>query len=587
MVETEPNSMIKVMQDELLPLVISYIRQKTYPFLIEDFSKLASYSSLTCGEIESIWLKISDSQLPTEIIEKLSTLCSCAFLMKASYDSDFTSKIAKKCFATLQTLKKQNFKIEEVSEDISNQFITCILSSQSFQELSEWIIFINQYSMNFSDCRLAKSALEFKFKALSWTQLSTTDFSSLIALLSEINKASPEHWDFQDLAHILTILALNLIENNLSSTDQFINSQISKCLRYLQSFDYLDEPLKAEINEFIQIKGTGSSTSTAINLTENGENESQGKFSDEEIKTFGIIDKWGEKLVIQETDWIYFLRKGDNNSIAVLKANLRLDNGESKIVAVKYYKSTERKWLLNYHTEIEILKKLSDTRHKAFLQLYGSFMDTVVENEREYHRLNIIMDYCQKTLMNDIDMRKKEGRNYTQIELWDAIKQLIEGFAVLSNMKIYHQDIKPHNILISDDVYKISDFNVSKTTNGITTITKEATIQGTSGYFSPELQKAFNDYKSKNGPSRVKFNPGKSDVFSLGLTILQMASLKSVIDLNLPENQSDLINKIENLPYDGKVKDILRRMMILDYHQRPSFIQLVSLVTEENTVRCE
>lgn len=211
------------------------------------------------------------------------------------------------------------------------------------------------------------------------------------------------------------------------------------------------------------------------------------------------------------------------------------------------------------------------------MKLYGSFVDEVYEKDHEVYRLNIIMEYCESSLMHDIEKRKKKDDPYTQEELQSAIYQLVEGFVVLEELRINHQDIKPHNILISDTGYKISDFNVSKTTSGISTSTRDNSIQGTYGYFSPELQKAYNDYKANNGPSRIKYSPGKSDVFSLGLTFLQMATLRSVNDLNLYENCDELAARIDRISYNEKIKNILANMLRFDYHDRLSFKQITSL----------
>ena len=49
------------------------------------------------------------------------------------------------------------------------------------------------------------------------------------------------------------------------------------------------------------------------------------------------------------------------------------------------------------------------------------------------------------------------------------LNQLITSFALLQKNNITHRDIKPQNILIVNDVYKICDFGEAKiiTTDGI------------------------------------------------------------------------------------------------------------------------
>ncbi len=63
---------------------------------------------------------------------------------------------------------------------------------------------------------------------------------------------------------------------------------------------------------------------------------------------------------------------------------------------------------------------------------------------------------------------------------------ILEGLQCLHQKGIIHRDIKPSNILIYEGGFaKISDFGVSKMTNGDDILAK--TSVGTPYYMSPEL----------------------------------------------------------------------------------------------------
>lgn len=123
------------------------------------------------------------------------------------------------------------------------------------------------------------------------------------------------------------------------------------------------------------------------------------------------------------------------------------------------------------------------------------------------------MEYCDGgTLYNIINMRSQTERKYYNYKCFKMIDQIICGINFLHENNIVHLDLKPDNILISNNNIKISDFGSafilpSKHCLCISMMT-------TNLYASP-------DYFLGS------YNPFHLDVWSLGIIIFQLLTAKN------------------------------------------------------------
>ena len=153
----------------------------------------------------------------------------------------------------------------------------------------------------------------------------------------------------------------------------------------------------------------------------------------------------------------------------------------------------------------------------------------------------------------------------------------------MAALRIYHRDIKPHNMLYtSDDNLKIIDFGISEKIASMD-VTMATTgihqIQGTAGYWAPELEELHN-----SGEVKGKYKPGKADVFSLGLTIYQMITLEQTTALNFKASNAVLLDKIKSLTdVEDWVILVLTGMLQADSRARFSFKKCLLYLPTDNT----
>lgn len=258
--------------------------------------------------------------------------------------------------------------------------------------------------------------------------------------------------------------------------------------------------------------------------------------------------------------------KGKKNNIRILKAQIPSNN---EIVCLKTFKSHKFSQVQEALHEAKILMSASQT-HQNICKMHDCFIEQV----QDYFRFGIVMQHFDLgDLEDEIKRRKRAGRPWSEKELSEVFVSLIDALNVLQKNQICHRDLKPQNIFMqSSNHFKIGDFGLSKK-EGLGKASLSKTLVGTPIYFSPICAKAYLQYELIGGDVRVNHNMYKSDVFSLGLTFLRMASLSSIRGLNC-STQDTIIQKINNLAYGSEVRGLLYHMLQLEEIQRPDFLAL-------------
>ena len=184
----------------------------------------------------------------------------------------------------------------------------------------------------------------------------------------------------------------------------------------------------------------------------------------------------------------------------------------------------------------------------------------------------ILMEAANCDWEHELLNRQKVNAFYTEEELLNILKSLVETFLVLQNKGISHRDVKPQNILcFGNEGYKLTDFGEAKKSkkqaglmnmNGFEQNTNKQTVRGTELYMSPILFKALRTKKLYG----TQYNAYKSDVFSLGMCFLLASSLnyqslieiREVLDMKIIE---DVVNKYLGKKYSKNYINLIINML--------------------------
>jgi serine/threonine-protein kinase len=191
------------------------------------------------------------------------------------------------------------------------------------------------------------------------------------------------------------------------------------------------------------------------------------------------------------------LRKiGDGGMAFVYEAKDRLLNRNVAIKVLRPEFVDDEEFLIKFKREAEAVASLS---HPNIVNVYD-----VGEDGKVHY---IVMEFVDGKNLKEIIQNEGTLDEYTAL---DITKQIAQALGAAHKKGIIHRDIKPHNILISNEgrVVKVADFGIAKAVSN-STVTNMGSIIGSVHYFSPEQAKG-------------KFVTNSSDLYSLGIVLYEM-----------------------------------------------------------------
>lgn len=224
---------------------------------------------------------------------------------------------------------------------------------------------------------------------------------------------------------------------------------------------------------------------------------------------------------------------GGGGMALVYKAKCRLLN---RFVAVKILRpefTSDEDFINKFEKESQAAASLS---HPNIVNIYDVGTDKDV-----YY---IVMEYVNGKTLKQYIKNKKRLPNEEVIKISKQIS-LALNHAHLNH--IVHRDIKPHNILITEDGrIKVTDFGIARAITS-STVTNTGSVIGSVHYFSPEQ-------------ARGGYIDEKSDLYSLGVTMYEMTTGKMPFEGDTPISVALKHLKEEMIPPSLINSDISRSL---------------------------
>ena len=205
--------------------------------------------------------------------------------------------------------------------------------------------------------------------------------------------------------------------------------------------------------------------------------------------------------------------------------------------------------------------------HPNICKLYAQYF--YVDND--LFTCGIVMEKMPRDLQQLIDDLRIHGERISEERMWVFLQQVINALAYAQEKCVCHRDIKPGNILVGEgDVIKVADLGAAKHQLKIDTL---QTVEGTPDFLSPLVRRQLLENSRTGVSNKVKHNPYKSDVYSLGMTCIAMAVW------DIPDNLRTFDRLQQNLErtvgsfagFSQRFKDFVLLMLIVDEDSRPDF----------------
>ncbi len=196
----------------------------------------------------------------------------------------------------------------------------------------------------------------------------------------------------------------------------------------------------------------------------------------------------------------------------------------NRFVAIKILKdefTTDSDFIRRFNTEAQAAASLT---HPNIVSIY----DVGNEDNLYYIVMELIQGKTLKEIINE------DGKLSWKWSVNIAI-QIASALEVAHKNNIIHRDIKPHNIIITEDgIAKVTDFGIAKAVSN-STITAFGTTIGSVHYFSPEH-------------ARGGYTDAKSDLYSLGVVMYEMVTGRVPFDADTPVSVA--LKQVQEEPID-------------------------------------
>lgn len=241
------------------------------------------------------------------------------------------------------------------------------------------------------------------------------------------------------------------------------------------------------------------------------------------------------------------LEKIGNGGMAIVyKAKCHVLN---RFVAIKILKD-------EFTTDSEFIKKFNSEAQSA-ASLTHSNIVSIYDVGNEDNLYYIVMELIKGKTLKEIII--EDGILSWKWSVSIAI-QIASALETAHKNNIIHRDIKPHNIIITEDgIAKVTDFGIAKAVSN-STITAFGTTIGSVHYFSPEH-------------ARGGYTDAKSDLYSLGIVMYEMFTGRVPFDADTPVSvalKQVQEEPVEAIKYNSSIPVSVNRIILKAMQKDPN-----------------
>lgn len=238
-----------------------------------------------------------------------------------------------------------------------------------------------------------------------------------------------------------------------------------------------------------------------------------------------------------------------------------------------------------YEKEMEKYGKYSKLEHPNVLQLcYYTSVFREENHGNPFCRVSLLFENAESDLKKQLDDCKASSTYLSDDNMLSLIRNSLAAFAYLQENNTSHGNITlKHFFITKKNEFKVLPNYFQRAKINVFGKDKKKTPlnEKDAYYFSPEAYKQAN---SRAPFERVAIDPYKSDVFTLGMNLLEAATLKNLskcynlYDIN-ERMLSDLIKEVKER-YSEIVYLLISSMLFVDVESREDFVSIYKTLNE-------
>ncbi|KAL4485452.1 hypothetical protein ABPG72_008320 [Tetrahymena utriculariae] len=218
---------------------------------------------------------------------------------------------------------------------------------------------------------------------------------------------------------------------------------------------------------------------------------------------------------------------------------------------------------------VEELNFRKELDHPSIVKLVSFNSQKKDEFCSSFYKLGLFYEYFSNNLRTEISERQKVRAFYKEGELWYILDTLLNVVFYLKSKNVNHGDIRPYNVIITPEgQVKLGEIFIH--VQPLSSYSQLLNNSLEEYYISPQLFRCLKEFNAS-----PVFDANKSDIYSIGMTVLEAATLENVS--RLCYDQQNYVIKTDEV---NKLLSQVRAQ-----HSLPLYSFLQKLLTEDETLR--